>query len=298
VSGQRVLVTGADGLVGTHLSLVLEESGHEVVRWVFAKDIPGHSRVDVRDRETVIDALQDIDAVVHLAAITVESEMARDHSLGFDVNIGGTANVLEAMRRRDVQRIVYLSSQVVYGNRPGIDEDDLSSIEPLSPYAESKYLAEELVRGYGRAYGIDITVLRSSHIYGPGQRSGALVPLFLHRVLEGSEVRYGNDVTRDLIYVVDVARAISAILPGAPSGLYNVGTGIETRISDLIDTLAKVSGKQVSRVHDRSLIRDNALERWRELAKIDRITDEVGWKPQTSLEDGLRRLLKHINDDA
>ncbi|MDP6627123.1 MAG: NAD-dependent epimerase/dehydratase family protein [Methanopyri archaeon] len=294
MSEQRVLVTGADGLVGTHLCLVLEESGHEVVRWSFTKELPGHFKVDVRDREAVIEALQDIDAVVHLAAITVESEMARDHSMGFDVNIGGTANVLEALRRRDVPRMVYLSSQVVYGNRPGIEEKDLKSIEPLSPYAESKYLAEELVRGYGRAYGIDVTVLRSSHIYGPGQRSGALVPLFLHRILEGTEVQYGNDVTRDLIYVVDAARAILAILPGAPSKLYNVGTGIETRISELISALAKVSGRQVSRIHNPSLIRDNALERWRERANIDRITDEVGWRPQTSLEDGLQLLLQHV----
>ncbi len=293
-----MLVTGADGLVGTHLCPVLEENGHEVVRWVYVKDLPGHPRVDVRDREAVIDALLDIDAVVHLAAITAESEMTRDPSIGLDVNIGGTANVLEAMRRRDVPRMVYLSSQVVYGDRYGIDEDDLSSIEPLSPYAESKYLAEELVRSYCSDYGLDITVLRSSHIYGPGQRPGALVPLFLRRVLEGPEVRYGNDVTRDLIYVVDVARAILAVLPEAPSRLYNVGTGIETHISELISALAKVSDRQVSQVHDKSLIRDNALERWRELAKIDRITAEVGWRSQTSLEDGLRLLLKNVDDDA
>ena len=289
-----MLVTGADGLVGSHLAPVLEQGGYNIVRWIFAEELPGHPRVDVRDREAVIDSLQDIDAVVHLAAIIAESEMKRNPSMGLDVNIGGTANVLEALRRRDVPRMVYLSSHVVYGDRVGIDEEDLSSIEPLSPYATSKYIAEELVRCYGRCYGIDITVLRSSHIYGPGQQSGALVPLFLHRVLENSEIRYGNDVTRDLIYVVDVARAIRAILPGAPSKLYNVGTGIETQVSDLISALAKASGRQVSLFHDQSLIRDNALERWRERANIDRITDEVGWIPQTSLEDGLRLMIKHV----
>ena len=298
MSGQRVLVTGADGLVGSHLAPVLEQEGYNIVRWVFEKEIPGHPRVDVRDRETVIDTLSDIDAVVHLAAIIAESEMKRNPSMGLDVNIGGTANVLEALRRRDVPRMVYLSSHVVYGDRVGIDEDDLSSIEPLSPYATSKYLAEELVRCYGRCYGIDITVLRSSHIYGPGQQSRALVPLFLHRVLEDSEIRYGNDVTRDLIFAGDVARAILAILPGAPSKLYNIGTGIETRISDLISVLANVSGRQVSLFHDTSLIRDKGLERWRERANIDRITNEVGWRPQTSLEDGLRMVLKQVNDDA
>ena len=294
MSGQRVLVTGADGLVGSNLVPLLVKAGHEVTVWEFDAASCGKTSVDIRDRAAVMDTMVDVDVVVHLAAVTAEAAVSRDPATGLDVNIGGTVNVLESMRRRDIPRMVYLSSHSVYGGNIDVAEDDTTGIDPQTPYAASKYLAEELVRCYSRCYGIDATVFRSPHIYGPGQRVSALVPLFIGRVLEGSTIRHGNDVTRDLVFVDDISHAIVTVLPGAASSLYNLGTGIETRVTQLIRTIARMCGRKVSVVHDTTLSRDGAEERWRERANIGRITDEIGWRPLTSLEDGLRLMLQHV----
>ncbi len=289
----RVLVTGTNGFLGTALTGALRKEGHDVIGWQYGLvERPGEPTwVDIRDREQCVAAMEEVDVVVHLAAMTSEPKMMQDPGSGFDTNVVGTLNVLEATRAHGVERIVFLSSQTVYGNNIDVPEDAREFISPRSPYAVSKYLGEELVRCYGRAYGLHYCILRPSHVYGEGQAPEWLVPILVSRVRTQHTVPHGNDVTRDFIHVDDVVSGLLAVLSRQGSTTLNIGTGVETSITALIKLAGDITGTAVSLAADPELSRDDKMERWRERANIRRITEEVGWKPAIQLEAGLKRVI-------
>jgi UDP-glucose 4-epimerase len=246
----------------------------------------------VTDFALVRDVVKGSDAVLHLAArnIIVSTRNPRED---YEVNIGGTLNVLLAAREVGAKRVVYSSSASVYGNPRylPINEDDATNM--LSPYAVSKFAGENYCKAFYESYGTSTAVVRYSNVYGPAQRPDnpycGVVSKFFDAAMAGESPRVHGDgeQTRDFTYVDDVVEAtlLAAVSPKAEGQVYNVGTGRETTINQLARSIISVTGARVEPTYvDRRDI-DNIRRR---VVNIEKIRRELRWVPSITIEQGLR----------
>jgi len=250
------LVTGGAGFIGSHLvrALLDQEKPVRVLDNFSsgkAENLVGLSgdlqvlEGDLRDRERLTRALQDVDVVLHHAAFVSVPESMADPATCFDVNVAATVALFDTAREAGVRRVVLASSAAVYGDSQELPLQELSPTSSLSPYAASKRTAEIYAQLYSRVFDLEVVTLRYFNVYGPRQRPdsmyAAAVPIFIRNLLDGKPVTiYGDGgQTRDLIYVQDVVRAnlLAAQHPLAPGKIFNICTGKETRIQDLLDVL-------------------------------------------------------------
>lgn len=247
-------------------------------------------QLDVRDLDRTVECLDGCAAVVHLAAIVSVSRSLEAPGEVFWTNVGGTVNMLEAARRTSCDSLVYASSQAVYGNNAGAAEDDEEAIDPISPYALSKWQGEEQAHSYERVYGLPVISLRYSHIYSD-QHSGGFLQKLRDEVRASSRVlRLGPDVSRDFLHVRDAASVILEGLRAPTTGRFNVGTGVATRTSEVAARLAGLEGKELEVRADVIEYRPRHLERLEERANTDRLCRRFDWRPSVSLDLGLRQL--------
>jgi UDP-glucose 4-epimerase len=299
----RFLVTGGAGFLGSALSNRLVAEGHEVrvIDNLTAGD-PARldqavlfERGDVADIPKLWTLLQDVKCVYHLAArVSVPESMKypRDYN---HVNVGGTVSVMEAMRDAGVQRVVLASSGAVYGEQPERPlREDMNPV-PDSPYAVSKLSAEIYVRTIGGLWGIETLALRIFNAYGPGQQLPAshapVIPRLLKAAQTGASlVIFGDGSnTRDFVYVDDVvdALAAAAIAPNVDRQVINVGSGVETSLSDLVKTIQDITGHAAEPLYN-----PGQMAGVRHMqADIARAQQLLGFAPRTALLDGLRLTL-------
>jgi len=299
----NVLVTGGCGFIGSHVAELLSRE-HSVY---VLDNLSGGSvenlrglnveliRGDIRDGEVVDRAVSRVDAVVHLAAVvSVAYSVERPEEVN-DVNVAGTLRLLKACSRRGVRRFVFASSCAVYGEPRRIPIDEDHPTAPLSPYAASKLAAEAYVHAYSAVSGLRYAILRIFNAYGPRQAHGeygGVVARFICRALRGEPlVIYGDGrQTRDFIYVGDVAEAFRLALESGPANaVYNVGTGVETSIRDLASAVVRVLGASVGIEH--APPRPGDVRRSR--ASIKRISEDLGFRPRVTLEEGIRRTIPY-----
>lgn len=262
------LITGGAGFIGAHLANRLASQGHHVRvvddlssgdRNHLSQQVHFH-RGDINNIPFMWSMLQDIDCVYHLAArVSVAQSMLypRDYN---DANVGGTVSVMEAMRDAGVRRVVLASSGAIYGDLPRqpVSEDMIP--DPDSPYAVSKWAAEQYVHTIGHLWGIETVALRIFNAYGPRQSlplsHAPVVPRFLRQAISGgSIVLFGEgSQTRDFIYVADVVSALvaAAEATNVDRQVINIGSGQETSISRLADLVEEVTGHKTNRVHNAS----------------------------------------------
>jgi UDP-glucose 4-epimerase len=297
---RRVLVTGGAGFVGGAVSRRLAEIGARVTvlddLFTGRTDVvPDDARViegSVTDEQLVGDLVAESEYVFHMAArnIIASTKNPRDDFL---TNIGGTLNVLLAARESRPIRTVYTGSTSVYGNPRSIplNEDDM--IVPLSPYAVSKLGGEHYCLAFYESYGLAVSVVRYSNIYGEGQRADnpycGVVAKFFASTYEGLPLQVHGDgeQTRDFTYVDDAVDAtlLAAIAPRAEGEVFNVGTGIETSVNQLARLVGAAVGRPVTVEHiDRRDI-DNIRRR---VVSIEKARRMLRWTPQITLEEGLR----------
>lgn len=300
-----VLVTGGAGFVGSNLVRRLLRAGAvvTVLDDLFTgrlENLPpsGFEFVEgsVCDAELVARLVREARVVFHAAArnIVVSTRNPRED---FETNIGGTLNVLMAAREAKVERVLYTSSTSVYGNPRylPINEDDRLSL--LTPYAVSKLGGENYCMAFYESYGLPTTAVRYSNVYGPGQDPAnpycGVVAKFIEALFAGKPpVIHGDgNQTRDFTYVDD---AVGATIAAARSDralgeVFNVGTGVETRVNELVATLIKVTGVNVEpEHHDRRDI-DNIRRR---VVNIEKTRRTLRWTPEVTLERGLRRTVE------
>jgi UDP-glucose 4-epimerase len=302
--GAKVLVTGGAGFIGSNIvKRLLAEGARVIVLDDFSTGqhdnlpAPGPMlRIEagtVTDREWVWDLVQEVDAVIHTAArnIIVSTKDPRED---FEVNIGGTLNVLEALRRTTGKRMVYTSSASVYGNPRylPINEDDRTNV--LSPYAASKLGGENYCKAFYECYQTSTRVVRYSNVYGPGQRTdnpycGVIAKFFESAMRSESLQAHGDgEQTRDFTYVDDAVEATlrALTLPRAEGQVYNVGTGRETSVNQLAQLVIATTGRHAPLQHiDRRDI-DNIRRR---VVNIEKIRSELRWVPSFTIETGLER---------
>lgn len=297
------LITGGAGFLGTHLANRLARDGHHVRvvddlssgdRHHLASQVH-FDRGDVNNIPFMWSMLQDVDCVYHLAArVSVAQSMLypRDYN---NANVGGTVSVMEAMRDAGVRRVVLASSGAIYGDLPTQPVSEAMIPNPDSPYAVSKWAAEQYVHTIGHLWGIETVALRIFNAYGPRQSlplsHAPVVPRFLRQAISGgSLVLFGDgQQTRDFIYVSDVVDSlVAAALAGdVDREVINVGSGTETTIAHLADLVEEVTGRQTNRVFNTN--KAGGVRRL--VADINRARRLLGWEPQVTLGEGLKHTL-------
>jgi len=301
----RVLVTGGAGFIGSHLVRRLVEVGCEVrvlddLSSGSMANLSGLGGVvefihgDVRSREVVHGAVKGVDAVVHLAGKTsVEESISRPLEYN-EVNVTGALNVLDACVKEGVGRFIFSSSASVYGEPFKLPIREDYPTKPLSPYAASKLSAEYYINVYHRVYGLNTVVLRVFNVYGCGQplnEYSSVIARFLERIEAGKPpIIYGDGrQTRDFIYVDDVVDAFIPALNGDASGeTFNIASGKPTTINDLADIMIRLSGKSgLKPIHVEARKGDIRHS----YADISKAVEKLKFKPKTTLEEGLAKMI-------
>ena len=298
------LVTGAAGFLGSALANRLAADGHAVrgLDDLSAGD-PARlakavlfTRGDVNDRPKLWTLLQDVVCVYHLAArVSVPESVLYPREYNA-VNVGGTVSVMEAMRDVGVRRVVLTSSGAVYGESGEQPLQETHTPDPASPYAVSKLAAEYYVRTIGKLWGIETVALRVFNAYGPGQQLPSahppVVPRFIKAALNGaSVVAFGDGKqTRDYVYISDAVNALvsAAFANGVDRQIINVGSGDETSVRDLVNTLGSLLGKSIDAIYNTT--ESGGVSRMR--ADLTQAAALLNYTPRVSLAEGLRRMLE------
>ena len=301
------VVTGGAGFIGSHLVDRLMRDGRRV-RVVdnfasgHARNLRRHQgasrlevlRLDIRDRGALAEALGGAARVFHLAALADIVPSIERPDVYYDVNVGGTFNLLEAARAAGVERLVYAASSSCYGIPDRYPTPEEAPARPQYPYALTKYLGEQLVLHWGQVYGLPAVSLRFFNVYGPRARGsgayGAVFGTFLAQMLAGQPLTIVGDgrQSRDFTYVGDAVEALAlAAESGAAGEVFNVGSGRDASINLLVELLG---GPR--RVH----IPKRPGEPERTLADAAKIRGRLGWEPKVSIEEGVGIMLERIED--
>ncbi|MCP5098704.1 MAG: NAD-dependent epimerase/dehydratase family protein [Chloroflexi bacterium] len=300
----QFLVTGGAGFLGTALAnrLVLDGHAVHVLDDLSSGKADGlrpeieFTHGDVDDIPLLWSLLQRVDCVYHLAArVSVAQSLLhpRDYNR---VNVGGTVSLMEAMRDTGVRRVVFTSSGAVYGRQPQQPVHEADTPMPDTPYAVSKWAAEQYIHTIGELWQIETVALRIFNAYGPRQSlpvsHAPVVPRFLQQAMTGgSVVLFGNgEQTRDFVYVTDVVDALvsAALATAVNRQVINIGSGVETSIETLVSHIEQAAGKSVNRLTNQE--KTGGVPRL--VADISRARMLLGFQPFVSLEDGLKRMLR------
>ncbi len=292
----KVLVTGAGGFIGSHTVEGLRNSGHDVVctdftdsRWI--KDIV---RLDITKAEDITNfvAREKPDVVFHSAG-KINKQGGIDIPLeDLMVNVGGTINVLEGMRKYGCKKIVFTSSGgTLYGDTLSQPAKEGHKKEPMSPYALNKILSEEYITLYNRLYGIEYVILRYTRVYGPRQYTGSSqgVPIiFIDNILKGIRPKiYGDgSQTRDFIYISDVVSANLSALSWR-NEIVNIGTQTEVSILEVLNIIEKILGSNT----EPEFLSERKADLRRVLLDITH-AKELGWEPKVEIEEGLKKTVE------
>ncbi len=299
----RFLVTGGAGFLGSALANRLVADGHVVHvlddlsngRKQYLNPEIRFTQGDVDEIPLLWSLLQDVDCVYHLAArVSVAQSILhpRDYAR---TNVGGTVSLMEAMRDTGVRRVVFTSSGAVYGRQQNQPVNEKMTPHPDSPYAVSKWSAEQYIHTIGELWELETVALRIFNAYGPNQSlpvsHAPVVPRFLQQILTGgSLVVFGNGrQSRDFVYVSDVINALikAATAKNINRQVINIGSGQETSLATLIEKIEKVSGKSANCIFNQE--KTGGVPRL--VADISQAKKLLGFKPSISLKDGLERML-------
>jgi NAD dependent epimerase/dehydratase len=309
--GSRVLVTGADGFIGSHLTERLIADGAEVrafccynsrgsLGWLDDTDPATRAALDVRlgdirDARFVAAATEGIDIVFHLAAlIAIPYSYVAPQSF-VDTNVSGTLNALEAARSAGVRRFIQTSTSEVYGTPESLPIRETHPLAAQSPYAASKVAADQLAIAFARSFELPVVVLRPFNTYGPRQSERAVLPTMLRQLLDGrTEIRLGRlDPRRDLTFVADTVDAFvrAATAPDIDGEVIQLGTGRSESIGELFAMSCRLLGVEARAVQDPARMRPDASEVLVLQADPSRARDRLGWVAATGLEDGIQATI-------
>ncbi|HSL29404.1 MAG TPA: SDR family NAD(P)-dependent oxidoreductase [Anaerolineales bacterium] len=307
----KYLVTGGAGFIGSHIVQTLLEQGEAVrvldnfstgkrenIEELKAKFNGQRLEVlegDVRDARQVAEAVGGVEIIFHEAAFVSVPQSMDEPQNCFDVNLMGTSLLFDAARRAGVRRAVVASSAAVYGESEALPLVEETPLQPLSPYALSKRVKEMYAELFTGSFGFEVVALRYFNVYGPRQRPdsmyAAAVPIFARRLLDGKPVTIFGDggQTRDLINVRDVVRAnlIASEHPAAAGKVFNICTGVETRLLDLLDVMYELLPN--SPTHEFAPPRPGDI--YRSVGSPQKAADVMGFRAEVSLADGLKEVV-------
>ncbi len=295
----RVGVTGGAGFIGSHVVDALAAAGHEV--WVIDprpahRSDATHRAVDIMNSAAMVEATAGLDSLLHLAAVADVNDVVRDPVAAVDLNVGGTARVLEAARQNEIGRVILASTVWVYSSipaleAPAVDESACFSLAAARHvYTSSKLAAEMLCHDYWNMYKLPFTILRYGIPYGPRMRPSLVIPIFVRKALAGEPLTITGDGSqhRKFVYVEDLARGhVLALSEGAANQTYNLDGQEKITILRIAETVLRLTGSQ------RPI--EFMPARGGDYAGTDvsseRARLELGWQPEIDFEEGMRRTV-------
>jgi NAD dependent epimerase/dehydratase len=313
---KRLLVTGADGFIGSHLVEALAAQGHQVTAlaqynsfnnwgWLEAIDRRDGVQVvtgDIRDPHFCKQITREQDTIFHLAALIAipYSYVAPDSYV--DVNVRGTLNICQAARENGVGRVLHTSTSEVYGTAQYVPINEAHPLQPQSPYSASKIGADAMAMSFFNAFGLPVTIARPFNTYGPRQSARAVIPTIITQIAAGKkEIAMGDlSPTRDFSFVRDTCRGLILLAEceDAAGKTVNIGSNSEISIGDLAAMIKTLMGADVEIRNDSQRTRPERSEVQRLWCDNSLIHGMTGYKPEHSLEAGLRETVDWFRDPA
>lgn len=311
-SGKRVLVTGAGGFIGSHLTEHLVQVGANVRAFVHYNALGGWGWLDespvsnemdivagdIGDRDSVQRAVQGMEVVFHLAALIAIPYSYHAPASYVRTNINGTLNVLQAAQTLGVERVVHTSTSEVYGTALYVPIDEKHPLQGQSPYSATKIGADKLAEAFYRSFGVPVVTVRPFNTFGPRQSARAVIPTIITQCLTGDTVRLGSlTPRRDLNYVTNTVRGflLAASAPAAVGQTINLGSGREVSIGELVTLIERLVGRSVTVVCDDQRVRPEKSEVDLLLADNTQAQTLLNWAPTVSLEEGLAETVSWLN---
>ena len=311
LQGKKILVTGADGFIGSHLVEALVAQGHDVRAFVYYNSFNSWGWLDeadenvkksldvfagdIRDPHGVRTAMQGCDVVLHLAALIAIPYSYHSPDTYVDTNIKGTLNVVQAARELGVQRVVHTSTSEVYGTARFVPITEQHPLQGQSPYSASKIGADQMAMSFFASFATPVSIIRPFNTYGPRQSARAVIPTIITQIAEGaSSLKLGAiHPTRDFNYVADTVRGFIAVAEcdAAVGQVVNVGSNYEVSVGDTARLIAQIMGRDVEFTCDDQRLRPAASEVERLWADNTRARELAGWTPEYAGLDGLRKGL-------
>lgn len=310
-AGKKILVTGADGFIGSHLVEELVKKGYCLKAFVYynsfnnwgwidtlPQDILKNVEVfqgDIRDSNGVWEAMKDVDAVFHLAALIAIPFSYHSPDTYVDTNIKGTLNILQAARKWQTERVLITSTSEVYGTAQYVPIDEKHPFQGQSPYSATKIGADRLAESFYRSFQLPVTIVRPFNTYGPRQSARAVIPTIITQLLSGkTEIRLGSlTPTRDFNYVKDTVNGFISIYEAEKTvgEEINIATQKEISIGQLAEELIHQINPNARIICDEERLRPEKSEVNRLLGCNEKILRLTDWRPQYSLEEGLKATI-------
>lgn len=309
VTEQQVLVTGADGFIGSHLTEALLDKGYKVRalaqynsfnNWGWLEDIAPRTGLeivcgDVRDPDFCRELCRGIDTVYHLAALIAIPYSYSAPDSYVDTNIKGTLNMCQAARDAACSRIVVTSTSEVYGTALYVPIDEKHPRQPQSPYSATKIGADAIAQSFYNAFDLPVVTARPFNTYGPRQSARAIIPTIITQIASGRDKIHLGDLTptRDFNFVTDTAAGFIALgeAPGIEGRDINIATGREVSMAETLATIARLMGREVEEVIDPERLRPAKSEVNRLCGDNTLITTLTDWRPAHTLEQGLQETI-------
>ena len=306
---KRVLVTGADGFIGSHLVESLVSNDYEVKalsqynsfnNWGWLEDINCKNKVevisgDVRDFHNCKDITKDVDLIFHLAALIAIPFSYYAPNSYVDTNIKGTLNICQAARENNVERLIHTSTSEVYGTAKYIPIDENHPTQPQSPYSASKISADAIAMSFFNSFDTQITIARPFNAYGPRQSARAVIPTIISQALKGVKKINLGDIspTRDFNFVKDVCKGFIAIAESDNTigKTINIGSNSEISIGEIFNMIKKIMNSDIEIVKDKKRVRPIKSEVFRLVCDNSLIKKLTNYQPETSIEDGLKKTI-------
>jgi NAD dependent epimerase/dehydratase len=316
LSGKKILVTGADGFIGSHLVEALVRRGHDVRAFVLYNSFNSWGWLDysepaikksldifagdVRDAYGVKQAMRGCDVVLHLAALIAIPYSYHSPGAYVETNVMGSLHIVQAARELGVEKVVHTSTSEVYGTALYVPIDEDHPLQGQSPYSATKIGADQIALSFYRSFGTPVTVIRPFNTYGPRQSARAVIPTVITQVLSGKKsIRLGAlSPTRDFNFIDDTVRGFIAIAESdnAVGQVINIGSGFEVSIGDVTRLIVEELSADVECVTDEQRLRPQKSEVERLLADNSRAKRLIGWIPEYAGVDGFRRGIRKTID--
>jgi dTDP-glucose 4,6-dehydratase len=306
----KVLVTGAAGFIGSHLTEACVEDGLDVrafvhynstSRWGWLDGSPVRDKIevvsgDIRDYDSVADAVKGCEVVFHLAALIGIPYSYVSPKAYIDTNIVGTYNVLNAARQSSVGEVLVTSTSEVYGTAQFVPMTEEHPLVGQSPYSATKIGADQIALSYFRSFGLPVKVVRPFNTYGPRQSARAVIPTIISQALGGvTTLKLGNTAaTRDFTFVKDTVQGFLAIFraSGLVGEVTNIGTGVEASVLDVVRAVERYTGKSIPVETSEERIRPQKSEVERLLCDNQKLLRHTSWKPRYELEKGIGETIE------
>ena len=310
LGNSRVLVTGADGFIGSHLTEQLVAAGARVRAlslynsfndWGWLEQVGCLSQIevitgDIRDAHFCDELTRDIDIVFHLAALIPIPYSYRAPDSFVDTNVKGTLYLCQAARRNGVKRFIQTSTSEVYGTAQYVPIDEKHPLQPQSPYSATKIASDCLALSFYYSFGFPLIVARPFNAYGPRQSARAVVPSIIIQIADKKpQISLGSlTTTRDLTFVEDTCRGFISIaeMEGGEGEVFHIGSNHEISIGDLVKLISEIMGSSVQVVCDEQRLRPEKSEVQRLRCENSKLKNAGGFVPQISLRQGLERTIR------